>query len=62
MVHLDDRLIFSEDKDMHTEQAWVVLARLRKFQLLAKLSKCMFYVQGLEFPEFVLGVNDSTLF
>lgn len=57
VVYLDDILIYSQDPEQHHEHVREVLAALRKHKLFAKLSKCSFDVQELEFLGFVVGTN-----
>ena len=42
-VYLDDILIFSFDRDSHTENVRKVLKRLRKAQFFINSTKCVFY-------------------
>ena len=55
MVYLDNILIYSKDLEQHHEHVRQVLARLRKHKLYAKLSKCEFDVQEVEFLGFIVG-------
>ena len=49
VVYLDDILIFSKDRDSHTKAIKEVLERLQNAGLYAKLSKCDFYQESIEF-------------
>jgi len=55
IVYLDDILIFSPDRDTHTEHIRRVLARLRKAQLYCKPSKCSFYKDQVEFLGYIVN-------
>lgn len=46
VVYLDDRLVFSEDKDKHLEYLEEVLIRLRPHELYVGKSKCSFMEKG----------------
>ena len=54
IIYLDDILIYSEDPAAHHWHVVEVLERLRKHGLYAKLSKCKFSVDVVEFLGFVL--------
>ncbi|KAF4627116.1 hypothetical protein G7Y89_g11043 [Cudoniella acicularis] len=58
VVYLDDILIYSKDPAKHEEHVRQVMARLRKNLLFAKLSKCEFSVEKVEFLGFIVG-NDG---
>ena len=49
LVFMDDILIFSEDLEQHQQHLQEVLSVLREHQLFAKLSKCSFAQQELEY-------------
>ncbi len=49
LVYLDDILVFSKTAEEHTEHLKQVLARLRKHKLYAKMSKCFFFRDSVEF-------------
>jgi hypothetical protein len=57
VVYLDDILIYSRDPAQHQDHVRQVLSRLRKHKLYAKLSKCEFSVDRVEFLGFQVGVN-----
>jgi hypothetical protein len=44
VVFIDDILIYSKNEEEHEEHLKMVLQRLRKHQLYAKLSKCEFWI------------------
>lgn len=54
MVYLDDILIFSDSWEEHVKHIRLVLERLRKHKLYAKISKCKFGVQEADYLGFVL--------
>jgi len=51
---LADILIHSEDPSQHTEAVQEVLERLRMYRLYAKLSKCVFDTDTVEFLGFIV--------
>lgn len=55
VVYLDDILIYSRNPEDHAEHVKRVLERLRKYDLYAKLSKCEFSVEEVEFLGFIVG-------
>ena len=57
LVFLDDILIFSKTREEHLQHLEAVLARLRDNKLYAKLSKCEFMREEVEFLGHRLGVN-----
>lgn len=54
IAYMDDVLIFSKDREQHTEDLKKVLQRLQAAQLYAKRSKCEFYQQRVEFLGYVI--------
>lgn len=57
IVYLDDILIFSPDRETHTQHIRQVLARLRKAQLYCKPSKCSFYKDQVEFLGYIVNTE-----
>jgi len=57
VVYLDDILIYSKDLEQYHEHVQQVLARLRKYKLYAKLSKCEFDIQEVEFLGFIVSLD-----
>lgn len=60
VVYLDDILIFSENIDKHRSHVSEVLQRLSDNHLYAKLSKCIFETNSVDFLGFVVsdkGIN-----
>jgi transposase InsO family protein len=55
VAYLDDILIFSKDRESHTDHICQVLERMRQYGLYAKASKCTFYQAEVEFLGFIIG-------
>ena len=55
LVFLDDILVYSRTLEEHNEHLRVVLQRLREQKLFAKLSKCCFFRQEVEFLGHFVG-------
>lgn len=55
LVFLDDILVYSKTLQEHERQLGVVLQRLREQKLYAKLSKCCFFRQEVEFLGHFVG-------
>lgn len=55
VAYLDDILIFSADRESHTDHLRQVILRLRKAGLYAKASKCVFYQTQVEFLGFIVS-------
>lgn len=49
IVYLDDILVYSRTKEEHAEHLRAVLTKLREHKLYAKLSKCTFFTQALDY-------------
>ena len=49
VVYLDDILVYSSSEEEHEQHLEAVLARLRKHQLFAKQSKCVFFTDSVDF-------------
>jgi hypothetical protein len=49
VVFIDDILVYSKNKEEHAGHLHVVLQRLRKHRLYAKLSKCDFWLKEIKF-------------
>jgi transposase InsO family protein len=54
VVYLDDILIYSDSEEEHREHVRLVLNRLRRWKLYAKLSKCEFHTKRVDFLGFVV--------
>jgi hypothetical protein len=57
VVFIDDILIYSKTKDEHAKHLRIVLTRLREHQLYAKFSKCVFWLEEIQFLGHVLSAN-----
>jgi hypothetical protein len=57
VVFIDDILIYSKNKEEHAQHLQIVLTRLREHQLYAKFSKCMFWLEEIQFLGHVLSVK-----
>jgi hypothetical protein len=57
IVYLDDILIFSKNKEEHAEHARIVLELLRKHNLFAKATKCIFFQSWVEFLGYIVGAE-----
>jgi transposase InsO family protein len=55
VAYLDDILIFSKDRDSHTQHIKQVLERMREAELYAKPSKCIFYQSQVEFLGYIIS-------
>jgi hypothetical protein len=55
VVYLDDIFIYSKLGEDHYAYVKIVIERLRKYKLYAKLSKCFFNVEEVEFLGFIVG-------
>lgn len=54
IVYIDDILIYSKTPEEHEEHVKLVLQRLREAKLYAKLSKCAFFQQRIEFLGYII--------
>ncbi|KAF6767282.1 reverse transcriptase, partial [Kalmanozyma brasiliensis GHG001] len=54
VVYLDDFLIFSNTEEEHVAHVREVLKRLREHRLFAKLSKCSFHTDTVEFLGYII--------
>ena len=55
LVFLDDILIYSKDEEDHAEHLRMVLQVLREHRLYAKLSKCDFYQNKIQYLGHVIS-------
>jgi hypothetical protein len=55
IVFIDDILIYSKDKEEHAKHLRIALQILREHQLYAKLSKCEFWLDQVEFLGHVIS-------
>jgi hypothetical protein len=58
IIYLNDILIYSQNKEKHTNHVQFVLKRLRKYKLFAKLSKCDFDLKEIDYLKFIVEIND----
>jgi len=57
VIYLNNILIYSKNPKKYKEHMRQVIAKLYKYKLYAKLSKCEFNIQELEFLSFCIKVN-----
>ncbi len=57
VILLDDILIFSKNLDDHKHHVRLVLEKLQQWKLYAKLEKCFFHQQEIEFLGYIIGPN-----
>jgi hypothetical protein len=55
VVYLNDILIYSKPGEDYYAYVRIVIERLRKYKLYAKLSKCFFDIEEVEFLGFIVG-------
>jgi hypothetical protein len=55
VVFIDDILIYSKNEEEHAKHLRIVLTRLREHQLYAKFSKCVFWLEKIQFLGHVLS-------
>ena len=58
VIYLDDILIYFKTREKHWKCVRKMLERLRQFKLYAKLSKCFFITQMIEFLEYIISNHD----
>ena len=58
VIYLDDILIYFKTREEHWKCVRKMLERLRQFKLYAKLSKCFFMTQMIEFLEYIINNHD----
>jgi hypothetical protein len=61
VVYLDDILIFSKNQEDHDKHVRLVLAKLRKHGLYAKLKKCEFDKSLVEFFNYMISPNGVSM-
>jgi hypothetical protein len=57
VVFIDDILIYSKNEEEHAKHLRIVLMRLREHQLYAKFSKCVFWLEQIQFLGHILSAN-----
>ena len=55
VIYLNDILIYSKLREDYYTHVRIVIERLRKHKLYAKLSKCFFNVEEVEFLRFIIS-------
>jgi hypothetical protein len=57
VVFIDDILIYSKNEEEHARHLRIVLTRLREHQLYAKFSKCVFWLEEIQFLGHILSAK-----
>jgi hypothetical protein len=57
VVFIDDILIYSKNEEEHAKHLRIVLTHLREHQLYAKFSKCVFWLEEIQFLGHVLSAK-----
>ena len=60
IIYLDDILVYSKNKDEYEQHLRQVLQCLKDNQLYARLSKCTFFTNSIEYLEYIIDEDDST--
>ena len=55
VAYLNNIVVYLDNIKEHTQYIWLVLQKLRKFNLFVKLSKCIFNALEIEFIGFIVG-------
>ena len=58
IVYLDDILVYSKNKDEHEQHLRQVLQHLKDNQLYARLSKCTFFTNSIEYLGHIVDGDD----
>lgn len=61
VVYLDDILVYSDTPELHTEHVREVLRRLRKHGLYARVDKCLFDADTVEYLGYILSPEGLTM-
>ena len=61
IIYLDDILIFSANPDAHDHHVRLVLQRLRQHGLYAKLEKCQFDADSVEFLGYIISTQGISM-
>ena len=61
MIYLNDILIYFKTREEHWKCVRKILKCLRQFKLYAKLSKCFFMIQRIEFFEYIINNHGITM-
>jgi hypothetical protein len=54
IIYLDDILVYSTTREQHTKDVRNILKKLRQHKLWAKLEKCKFYQDSVEFLGYII--------
>jgi hypothetical protein len=57
VVFIDDILIYSKNEEEHSKHLRIMLTRLTEHQLYAKFSKCMFWLEEIQFLGHILSAK-----
>jgi hypothetical protein len=57
VVFIDDILIYSKNEEEHAQHLRIVLTHLREHRLYAKFSKCVFWLEEIQFLGHVLSAK-----
>jgi hypothetical protein len=57
VVFIDDILIYSKNEEEHAKHLRIVLTRLREHQLYVKFSKCVFWLEEIQFLGHILSAK-----
>ena len=55
VAYLNNIVVYSDIIEEHMQHVWLVLQKLRKFNLFVKLSKCIFDALEIKFVGFIVG-------
>ena len=61
LIYLDDILVFSTDPKDHEQHVKQILERLRQHSLFAKLEKCEFDLQSVEFLGYIISQDGISM-
>ena len=61
VAYLDGIVVYSDTVEEHTQHIWLVLQKLREFNLFVKLSKYIFDAIEIEFVGFIVGQKSISM-
>ena len=61
MTYFDNIVVYLDTNKKHTQHIWLVLQKLREFNLFVKLSKCVFNALEIKFVRFIVGQKDISM-